>query len=513
MKRLFVPYRLFSCFFRQFFSTVKTRKCSDKSTYLRADNFLLGRRIIPAFGVLFLVLLLASCKPGGGQVRVAAPQLLNSNHSRVTIYLETLGESGIDLSFRFLGAALKGSAEWQELKLEKIRVNRLGSEKKQLLLGVTALRIDTYTKLRLTVSEVKKGGVELLPAGADRQMELILTTPLVLTPDSSRCLFIEWHSLAAPLANGDFFATFSARPQRRPQITDLVTVLCRDLATVYQISPDKNRVMAALGLPQKVGEIAFDSRRRRFYAVATADRTLLKFDAVTNRLLDTMAMPQAVAPKSLVLSLDGRYAYVSDTPANRIVKIDLESGFVERETGHYLRPGRLFYFSGIKRDLLAVLAPSESVVYLLDAESLKTCFILPVNGRPAGIARVKKYLYVSDFSSDRVALYSLENGRLLSLIRVGRAPFDLVADSNRVYVSVAKESYLALLMPPQVTPTRRIRCRLRPESLAISRNWRKIYVAGQNVDQVDVIDLQAGTDLGVIPLPGHPDQIVLWESR
>ncbi len=37
-----VPYRLFSCFFRQLFSTVKTRKCSDKSTYLRAKKARLG---------------------------------------------------------------------------------------------------------------------------------------------------------------------------------------------------------------------------------------------------------------------------------------------------------------------------------------------------------------------------------------------------------------------------------------------------------------------------------------
>lgn len=463
-------------------------------------------------GLLLQVLLLVACNHNGRQIKSLAPQILNTDQARITLYLDTLDKSGVDLSFRLLATELKGSGEWQVLKIDKARVNRRAAEKKQLLLGVAPLQVDVYTKLRLTVSEVKKGGVELLPDGAEKKFELTLRAPLVLTSEASQCLFIEWHGLASPLINGDFFATFAARPQKRPQITDLVTVLCRDLATVYQISPDKNRVIAALGLPKKVGEIAFDSRRRRFYAVATADRALLKFDAVTSRLLDSMVMPQAVAPKSLVLSRDGRYAYVSDTPANRVIKIDVASGFIERATGKHLRPGRLFYFPGNNGDLLAVLAPSESAVYLLDAESLKTRFILPVNGRPAGIAGLKKYLYVSDFSSDKVALYSLENGRLIALIRVGQAPLDLLADSNRVYVSVSKASYLALLMPPQVTPTRRIRCRFRPESLAISRNWRKIYVAGRDEAAVAVIDLQAGTGLGVIPLPSHPDQIVLWEE-
>ena len=465
------------------------------------------------FGLLLLSLLLVSCNHSGRDVKVVAQQILNYDQARITLYLETLDESGVDLSFRLIAVELKGSGAWHALKLEKIRVDRRDSEKRQLLLGVTPVSADTYTRLRLTVAEVKKNGVELLSGGAERELELVLTAPLSMAPESSRCLFVEWHSLASPLANGDFFATFAVRPQRRPQITDLVTVLCRDLATVYQISPDKNRVIAALGLPQKVGEIAFARRQRRFYAVVTADRVLLKYDAVTNRLLDSLAMPQAVAPQSLVLSHDGRYAYVSDTPANRIIKIDVESGFIERATGRYLRPGRLFYFAGIKGDLLAVLAPSESAVYLLDAETLKARFVLPVNGRPAGIAVAGKYLYVSDFSSDKVAFYSLENGRLIALIRVGQAPLDLLADSGRVYASVSKESYLALLIPPLVTPTRRIRCRFRPESLAISRNWRKIYVAGRDADKVEVVDLQAGTGLGVISLPGHPDKIVLWEPR
>jgi DNA-binding beta-propeller fold protein YncE len=224
-------------------------------------------------------------------------------------------------------------------------------------------------------------------------------------------------------------------------------------------------------------------------------------------------MPQAVAPQALVLSADGRYAFVSDTRGNRIVRIDVENGFIERATGKRLRPGRLFYFSGLQGDLLAALAPSEAAVYLLDPVSLQTRFILPVNGQPAGLAVVKDYLYISDISSDKVALYRLDNGRLLNLIRVGRAPLDLIAEGGRVYASVSRESYLALLMPPLVTPVRRIRSRFRPAALAISRNWQKIYAANQSPFQLEVIDLQAGASLRTIPLPGSPDQIILWQTN
>ena len=284
-----------------------------------------------------------------------------------------------------------------------------------------------------------------------------------------------------------------------------------DLDTVYQVSPDQNRVVAALGLPTKIGEIAFDWHRRRFYAVGTDDRLLLQYDAVTNRLLDTIALPLAVAPAALVISDDGRYAYLSDTLANRIIKVDLVGGFVERETTSHLRPGRLFFLAGPQRDIIAVLAPSEAAVYLLDAGSLNPLFILPVNGRPAGLARSRDYLYVSDNSSDKVAAYSLENGRLIALIRVGRAPLDLVAGNGRVYVSVSGESYLSLLMPPQVIPVRRIACRFKPQDLVISNNWQKIYIANHLPCQLEVLDLQTGRSLSTIPLAGQPDQVVLWE--
>ncbi len=459
--------------------------------------------------LLFFLMLLISCNHAGERAVVAPHHALTPGQARVTIYLEAVGESGADLSFRLISAALKGRGGWQPLKLNRVRISRLETEKNQLLLGVAPLLADTYTEIRLTLAEVKQNASELLPDGTERQVELTLASPLELVSESSSCLFVKWHALASTVANSDFFSSFTVHPQRRPQVADLVTVLCRELATVYQISPDQNRVVAALGLPMAPGEIAFDGRRRRFYVVAGRD--LLKFDAVTNRLLDTIALPQMVTPKALVLSPDGGYAYISDRVANRIIRVDVDNGFVERESIKYLRPGRLFYFPGVQRDLLAVLAPSESAVYLLDPITLKRVFILPVNGRPSGMARSGEYLYVSDNSSDKVALYSLKDGRLIGLIRVGQAPLDIVAENSRVYVSVSKSSYLSLLMPPQLTPTRRIHCRLRPHSLAISRNWQKIYVAGQNPAQLEVIDLQSGSGLGVIPLPCRPDQIVVWE--
>ena len=462
----------------------------------------------------FLLFGVSACGPTLRGTGVGRNMTLTPDQARVSVYLETYDEVSSDLSFRLLKVELSGRGEWQVLNLPKTRFSHREVKSRQLLSGVAPLWADTYTKIRLTLSEVKDGrGVKLLPDGAERQLELTLEAPLVLVPGDSRCLFISWHRPAVEIAAGDLFSAFTARPQRRPQITDLVTVLCRDLATVYQVSPDQNRVIAALGVPENSGEMAYDKFRRRFYVVDTGARALLKYDAVTNRLLDTIAMPQAVAPKSLVLSADGRYAFVSDTQANRIVRVDVENGFIERTTGKRLRPGRLFYFPGLQGDLLAVLAPSEAAVYLLDPVSLQTRFILPVNGRPAGIAVVKDYLYISDISSDKVAFYRLESGRLLNLIRVGQAPLDLVSANGRVYAAVSGESYLALLLPPQLTPVRRLRCLNRPAALAISRSWQKIYIAGHRPPQLESVDLQSGRSLALIPLAGHPDQIILWKSR
>lgn len=461
--------------------------------------------------LIFLLLFGVACNHQGSVPMPNKAVTLASDQARVTLYLETRGQSNADIRFRLIGVELAEAGPWYPLFSEKIRISRDQVMDRQLLLGVGTLTAGTYSRLRLTFTEVERNGEELLAEGSEHQLELRLTAPLVLASSASSCLFIDWHLASSPLADGDFFAAFEARSQGRSQVADLVTVICRDLDTVYQISPDQSRVVAALGLPTKTGEIAFDWRRRRFYAVATDDRLLLQYDAATNRLLDTITLPLAVAPAALALSCDGRYAYLSDTPANRIIKVDLESGYVERETLKHLRPGRLFFLAGLQRDIIAVLAPSESAVYLLDAGSLNPLFTLPVNGRPAGLARSRDYLYVSDHSSDKVASYSLENGRLIALIRVGRAPLDLVTGNGRVYVSVSGESYLSLLMPPQVIPVRRIACRFKPQALAVSNNWQKIYIANHSPYQLEVLDLQAGTSLATIPLAGRPDQIVLWE--
>ena len=463
---------------------------------------------------LFLFITVGACNPLTPESKPGSGRFLTPDQARVSVYLETLEGGASDLSFRLLKVELAGSGEWQVLALPKVRYSRQKVKSRQLPAGVAALYADTYTKMRLTLSGVKNRTAELLPEEVEQQLEITLAAPLVLVPGDSRCLFIEWHNSTSGLSADDLFSVFSARPQQRPQITDLVTVLCRDLATVYQISPDRNRVIAALGVPENCGEIAYDRYRRRFYAVAGDARALLKYDAVTNRLLDTIALPQTVAPKALVLSADGRYAYISDTAANLIIRVDVVNGFIERVTGKRLRPGRLFYFSGAQGDdLLAVLAPSEAAVYLLDPLSLRTRLILPVNGRPAGVAVVNSYLYISDISSDKVAFYKLGNGRLLNLIRVGRAPLDLVAANGRVYAAVSGESYLSLLLPPQLSPVRRLRCLNRPAALAISRSWQKIYVAGSRPPQLESLDLQSGTALEAVSLAGHPDQIVLWESR
>ena len=461
--------------------------------------------------LIFLLLACVACNHQGAGPVVTETVTLASDQARVTTYLETQGGSKLDIRFRLVGVELAASGLWHPLFSEKIKINLEQVMGRQHLLGIGALQAGTYTRLRLTFTEVERNGEKLLAEGEERKLELPLATPLVLAPSASSCFFIKWHLASPSLVGGDFFATFSARPQSRHQVADLVTVLCRDLDTVYQVSPDQNRVVAALGLPTKIGEIAFDWHRRRFYAVGTDDRLLLQYDAVTNRLLDTIALPLAVAPSDLVISDDGRYAYLSDTLANRIIKVDLVGGFVERETTSHLRPGRLFFLAGPQRDIIAVLAPSEAAVYLLDAGSLNPLFILPVNGRPAGLAISRDYLYVSDNSSDKVAAYSLENGRLIALIRVGRAPLDLVAGNGRVYVSVSGESYLSLLMPPQVIPVRRIACRFKPQDLVISNNWQKIYIANHLPCQLEVLDLQTGRSLSTIPLAGRPDQVVLWE--
>ena len=463
------------------------------------------------FALLLLFLFASACKQA--PQRLSQPDPLpeeSAGRARLSLYLETIGSTSAMISVRLVKIEIGDGRLWLEVPVDKLRFERRAVTGKQLFLGTALLTPGTFRSLRLTFTEAVVNGNTLLAEGEQREVELPIAEPLSLKPDTSTCLFIDWLA-SAKVLDGDLFAAFAARFQTPTLSRDQVTVLCRDINTIYQITPDRSRVVAAFGLSGPLGETAFDAHRRRFYVVGTGVRGLYVIDAASNRLVDTFALPLTQAPVALALTDDGSYAFVSDTITDRILKINLDSGLVVKESLANLRPNRITLFGQPGQKRLAVTSTSERQVTIIEPETLARISTISVNGVPAAVAVLDDYIFVADRNSDNVLVYTLADGRFEHYLKVGREPLEMAVFGRRIYVTPSRENYLSLLGPRQKTPLRRISCGLGAVDLAISKNWRKLYIANHEARHLSVIDLHSGARLAKVQLGGRPSIVTIWE--
>ncbi len=451
-------------------------------------------------------------RPDTGKGNGPETEMAANGRARVTFYLEVGAGAPVELSLRLVGMELGNGRVFREVPITRMRFKQSLILNRQIYLGSINLDPGNWSHLRLTFSEITINGTPHHTPGAQNPSLILPITGITgLKPDSSSCIFIDWPGPRQPGGGDDPLQNFSARFQTQVLARDQAAVVCREIGTIYQVSPDRDRVTAALGLPAPLGEAAFDIRRRRFYVTGTGIRALHVIDADSNRVVDTFSLPMTRAPAALLLSRDLKFAFISDTSTNRILKLDLDSGFVVAENLKLLRPGRLFLLNLKQRDYLGVISIRERNLTLLDPETLKAVTCISINGVPAAAAALDNKIHISDQSGGNVMVYGFPGGRLEYTLRVGRQPGELLAWGRRIYVTTSRENYLSVLVARQRTPLRRIDCGPGGTDLAIARNWRKLYVTSPAQKSLTIIDLNSGRFLRRLKFGGSPDQVVIRE--
>ncbi len=475
------------------------------------------RKTTPGRLLVLLVLMMIAAGCRSAPRRLDRPETLRSlgapagGLARVTIYLEGGAGSGRGLELRLAGIEIGGPDGWERLSLTRVRLKESEVRNRQVYLGSFLLEPGQRTRLRLKLDRIVVDRKPYrLAEDKPLPLEMAIDRPLPLTADSSVCLFLDWPN-RNQAAGPDPLAGFAARFQSPVLARDQVSVLCRDISTIYFVSPDRGRVTSALGLPGPLGDTALDFRRLRFYVVGTRARALYAIDTGSSRLVDTFALPLTRAPQALVLAPDLCCAYVSDTTTDRILKLGLDNGFVNRQSLKVLKPDRLFFLQLNQRDYLAALSARERRLTLLDPATLEPAGTISIDGIPAAAASLDNLIYVADRESSEILVYAFPGGRLEYSVRVGRRPTELLVYNRRLYIAARGEEYLAILLPRQKTTLRRIACGRDAVDLKIARRWRKLYVANQQPRQLNIIDLNSGRGLGRVQLGGEPARITIWE--
>ncbi len=446
---------------------------------------------------------LAGCAPQG---HVAASQisLPGKGQGLVSVYLGTAGFCAENLSGRISDLELLTDGLWLPLEVAAADVELAQLENRQMLLGASPLPAGQYSRLRFRLAEPGKAPAEKGTSPGEL-ISVSLARPLVFAESDSVCLFITWDQSDCRRIDGRIAPRFIVQPQDTRVAGERLYVVCDDINTLFLVRTDLNQVIGSMGFPGRLGEVRFAGRQNRVYLLGTEARAIFVIDAASHRRVDRIALPSLVKPRFMALSDDGNFAYVTDATTDRVVKVDLQKGVVDRDVKSGVRPERILFFNARGRLLLAVVSPGTQTVQVLDAGTLSTVMTLPVDSKPSGLAFDNGILYVSDRGNNTVTAFDVETSSKMARITVGFGPVAIArSTAGRMYIGNENSASLSLIASGQMTMQREIPIGPTPIDMVYFDRRQILYVANRNARFVTGLDVTAENKLAEIPLAGKP---------
>jgi YVTN family beta-propeller protein len=137
---------------------------------------------------------------------------------------------------------------------------------------------------------------------------------------------------------------------------------------------------------------------------------------------------------------------------------------------------------------LYVAFPDGKCVGVVDRASGEPLRSLPVQGQPFGVAADDRFVFVSDWSSDRVLKIDAANGRLVGEAEVGRSPAGIALAGGRLYVANRESGTVSVVETASMRVLAAIAAGDGPYALAVSPDGHALYVVNVRSDDIAVID-------------------------
>jgi YVTN family beta-propeller protein len=213
--------------------------------------------------------------------------------------------------------------------------------------------------------------------------------------------------------------------------------------------------------------IAVSSDGSTAYAVLDNNNTLTKIDLTAATPAQGAEVRVGNVPHSVVISPDGKTAYVSNE-AGRIATADDFQGYSNGT------PVVAEFPTG---------STSTGTVSVVDLGSFTVTDSISTGLHPTGMALWGNYLLVANAYSDTVSVIDTTSNQVVNTIDVG-LPFGAPGESHPAYGAG-------------------------PNSIAVDATKNVAYVALYNANAIAVVDLKASAVLGLIPVGYAPSSVVL----
>jgi YVTN family beta-propeller protein len=257
-------------------------------------------------------------------------------------------------------------------------------------------------------------------------------------------------------------------------------------------------------------------------SAANVDDEVIVIDPRTDAIAKRISMGNDNHLSHVVLSPDGKFAYVASQEKNIITEINTQTYAITRT--YSLRADSGPHGMRLSPDgRLAILALLEGKgMGILDLQSGMTEYIsLPGAAVQTAVTPDGKYALASVYDPTGIAVYDFASKeiRFVPLPSEAKGPVQIYSstDSQKVYIAdqgvyFEKEagSTVYELSLQGMKVTRSIPVGKAPHGVVVSADNSRLYVTNLESDDVSVVDLQNGTEIARIPVGDAPNGISVW---
>ncbi|WP_020387011.1 YncE family protein [Kribbella catacumbae] len=155
--------------------------------------------------------------------------------------------------------------------------------------------------------------------------------------------------------------------------------------------------------------------------------------------------------------------------------------------------------------LLYVASLRTGEVYVIDVPGRELVAVIPVGGRPYGVAAAADRIYVTDFGGTAVHVIDPALDQVFRRVEVAAAPGDVAVAGERVYVTNYHGHSVSVIERGEVVAV--VAVGKNPAKLAVGAD--AVYVTNFESDDVSVLDPTTCRVIATIPVGTHPNGVVI----
>ncbi len=292
--------------------------------------------------------------------------------------------------------------------------------------------------------------------------------------------------------------------------TGHLLVLNKDEDTVMYVDIAARRIVKTIPVDKNPHEVVISPDGRQAYVTCSGGDTLLAFDNETMTLTKRVTHSDFRFPHGLAITRDGKRLLLASTRSGKFFIFNLPSLEVKQ-----------VYATGQDSVHMVSLTPDERFAYianirsdnltLFDMEKEEIIAHIPVGRGPEGVAvhPHSNQVYVANQHDNNVYVLDPQDHRVLHTLKLGTLPIRLMMspDGRYAFVPNRESGDLSIIDCERPWEIKRIRVGVWPGGVVFDENGDYAYVANNKTNDISLIDVATLKEVERIDVGVHPDGI------